>query len=653
MDHLIFTVLTIFVLTSLIALIDVRLRSFWGAEQSALKALLLLFSILSTLYQIAFILHFPLLFSLIDAATVLLCLFFFRPILAQLKEYVHQIFVRPWKEGEKILYVLYLFLGYLFILSIFAVQGLNWDSMIYHLSRSFLYLNEGTIFTPHYSDYRQTVWPMGIDVLTYIFTRQGGSTLGVGFIQYVFYIGTLLAVYQTALRNTNRKTAVTTTFVAASLPVIVYGATTVKTDLPVVFAFLMMWICFNSFQKTRSKSDLFIILLALVFGLGCKTSFLFLGPLSLLAFVGIELFHKSLFKPLTGSKLSWGLLFFLTLWFLFLAQVHLAIYNLMTYGNLMSDNFFIAGEIRTWESLKWTEFIQDFVKHQLTLFDFLLPLSTVNIPFVDTFISFSYNHTIGWITGDTKWVFRYFPHEVWAAFGPFFGVFILWKTYRTGFSKGEAIPLALAWISILWILVVAYKIPIATGPCLRYFEPTFIASLVFLPKIFQSRVLQWHRSIRLCSVALLTFCCLCNYDSPLIVTHPRVVPWYTYAFTDRGFFYTHKYYLDNRLDIYQKLIKEKERASVFVFANIRDWVFPYYQYAPKAKIRLANFDYKKERWTQEDFHRYDLIICNWQRCIKEWDQKKDFEKIWEYSAPTFEPGPWFFPKQAAFYRPKK
>src|SRR3989338_9756344 len=139
MDHLIFTVLTIFVLTSLIALIDVRLRSFWGAEQSALKALLLLFSILSTLYQIAFILHFPLLFSLIDAATVLLCLFFFRPILAQLKEYVHQIFVRPWKEGEKILYVLYLFLGYLFILSIFAVQGLNWDSMIYHLSRSFLY----------------------------------------------------------------------------------------------------------------------------------------------------------------------------------------------------------------------------------------------------------------------------------------------------------------------------------------------------------------------------------------------------------------------------------------------------------------------------------------------------------------------------------
>lgn len=638
---------TIFVFIALIALIDIRLKSFWGSQGSTPKALLLFFSILSTLYQLAFVFHFSFLFSLIDMTAVALCLLFHKPIWIQLKEYADHTLIQVWKEGERSLFLLYLFLAYLFFLSLFAVPGLNWDSMVYHLVRPFLYWNEGTVFTPHYSDMRQAVWPMGIDVLTYVFTRHGGSTTGVGFIQYIFYVGTLLTVYQTARHQTDRRTAVTLTFVAASFPVLVYGATSVKTDLPVTFAFLLMWNGYYHFNQTRNRSNLFLIFLALAFGLGSKTSFLFLGPLSLAAFAGIEIFNRSLLKPLAGGRWSWPSLALWIPWFLFLAQAHLLLYNFLTYGHLTDDGDYsrIAFELRTWESLKWKNFLQDIVKYHLTFFDFLLPLSTVHIPFIDTLISFGYNHSIGKWLGDTTWDYRYFPHEVRAVFGPL-GVLVLWWSYRACFSRTKPLAFALAWLSIAWLFFVAYKIPWG----FRYLEPTFIASLVFLPAIFQSKVMQWHRWVRLYSAAVLAFCCLSNFESPLIAYHPRAVPWYTYAFSDRGFFYRRKYYLDDRMDLYRRLIKTGDR--VFVFAGVSDWVFPFYQYSSGAGVRLGNFDHGEESWAKINFHDYDLVVCHWQNCIQAWDAKKDFEKVWEDSGPKYEPGPRFFEKHMTFYRPK-
>lgn len=626
-------------LICLIAFIDSKLKWFWGKDNSELNALLLLFTILSFLYQVALVLHFPLLFSLIDIACVLLCLVFFKPILIQLKEYGTQLFIQPWKNGERFLYILYPFLAYLFCLSIFAVPGMNWDSMIYHLTRPFLYLNEGSIFTPHYSDGRQVAWPLGADVLTYIFTRHEGNTLGVGFLQYIFYIGIILAVYKTALYQTNSKIATTIALIAASLPVIVYGATTVKNDLSTAFAFLMLWISFDRFHRRRSRSDLFLIFLAMAFGLSCKVTFLILGSLSVLTFIVVEKRNGTLLKPLTGPRFSLLLLLALIPCFIFLTQIHLYIHNIITHGDFGGDHVTTTMCSQTWETFTWTSFIQDVVKYQLVLFDFVLPLSIVNIPFIDTLISFFYNHTIGALTGDKIWHYHYFPEEMRASFGPF-GILILWAIYKTFFTKPKAIAFALTFISMFMFLFVAYKVIFVPVAGLRYLAPTFITSLVFLPAFFQSRILLWRKTICVCCTFLLLFCCLFNYEKPLLSLHPKMIPWYRYAFSDRSFLYHKKYFLDDRMDIYYSLLKPGNK--VFVFSSISGWAFPYYQYKNKANVRLGNYESGKKVWFQVDFQDYNLIVCNTPQCIQDFDQRKGFEKVWETESTS---------KVAAFYQP--
>ncbi|MDO8527721.1 MAG: glycosyltransferase family 39 protein [Deltaproteobacteria bacterium] len=634
------TLATVVVLLSLIALVDSVLQSFT-------KSLLIFFTALSGLYQIGFIFHFPPLFWIMDATAILVCFIFGKRILKQWMKYADSIFIQPWKKGERLLYVFYGFFFYLFFLSIVSVPGLNWDGMVYHLARPFLYLHEGTIFTPHYADARQVAWPMGADVLNYIFMRYGG-TFGVGFFQFLFYIGILLAAYRALLSTTDSKTATTLFFITASIPSLIYSATTEKNDMQTLFAFVMMWISFRDFQKSRKYSDLFFIFLALAFGLACKVTFLFLGPISLLAFYLIEKKNgnsRPLFAqdrpPLAVRMLLW-------LCFLFLMQTHLYIYNFLHLGYLTGDESLAHTAMRTKELSEFVPILGDFIKYQLTMIDFALPFSTIGIPFVDTFLSFLYNHTLGGLAGEPAWYYQYMPDEMRASFGPF-GIFILWGIYRTLFGQSKPLPRALAYISVAWMLFVAYKIPWGPVSGIRYYGPIIIASIFFLPKVYENSLVQYHKCIRIICVLLMTFCCVVNYAKPLIAYHPKAIPWYRYTLSDRGYFYHNKYFMDDRMNVYQKLLKPGDK--VFVFSYTSDWVFPYYQYAGKAKVRLGNYEFGRKTWSQIRFEDYNLIVCNTPECIADWDQRGDFEKVWQNSPPeNVETN--FIEKKAAFYKPK-
>lgn len=633
------TLATVGVIFSLIALVDSFLNSF-------LKSLLLFFTALSGLYQIGFIFNFLSLFWIIDATAILLCFIFGKRILKQWKKYADSLFIQPWKKGERLLYLFYIFFFYLFFLSIISVPGLNWDGMVYHLVRPFLYLNEGTIFTPHYADARQVAWPMGADVLNYVFMRYG-ATFGVGFFQFFFYIGILLAVYQTLLTTTNSKTAMTLLFITASIPTLTYSATTEKTDLQSLFAFIMMWISFSDFQKSRKYSDLFFVFLALAFGLTCKVTFLFLGPLSLLAFYLIER-KAHIARPFfTEDRPPLAVCILLWICFLFLAQTHLYIYNFLHLGYLTGDEILTQLAMRTQESLGFIPILKDFIKYQLTMVDFVLPLTSIGLPFVDTFLSVLYNHTLGHLTGDATWNYQYMPEEMRASFGPF-GIFILWGIYRTLFGQSKPLPRALAYISIAWMLFIAYKIPWGPVSAVRYYSPVIIASILFLPKVYENGLLQYHKSIRVICVLLMVFCSVANYAKPLITYHPKAIPWYRYALSDRGYFYHHKYFMDDRMDVYQKLLNPDDK--VFVFSYTSDWAFPYYQYAGNAKVRLGNYEFGKKAWSQIHFEDYNLIVCNTLECIRVFDQMKDFKKVWQ-NAPIPNKDPDFIEKTAAFYRP--
>ncbi len=94
------------VLAAWVALLDAKLKNFWGEKYSFSKALLLLLSLLSGLYQIAFIFHLTWFFPLINVVGVVICGIFYRAIFGQFKQYAVRL------KNHRTLYPLYPFLVY-------------------------------------------------------------------------------------------------------------------------------------------------------------------------------------------------------------------------------------------------------------------------------------------------------------------------------------------------------------------------------------------------------------------------------------------------------------------------------------------------------------------------------------------------------------
>ncbi|MDP2600391.1 MAG: hypothetical protein Q8P84_06635 [Deltaproteobacteria bacterium] len=627
MTVIFFATATIFVTLSLIALIDSRVRSFP-------KTLLFFFAGLSALYQIAFIFHLPFFFTAIDVVFILLVLFFWRRILVQFKQYFVRLFAIPSREGKWAVYLLYFFLAYLFFLSVFSVPGWDWDSMIFHLSRPFLYLNEKTVFTAHFSDARQTVWPMGGDILFYLFTRHG-STVGVGFISFLGYIGILLAIHNILDKIVSPQKALTLIFVAASFPTLVYSATTVKGDPLAVFAFVMLWIAFKNFHETRKRSDLVMFFLSLAFGLSVKLTFVFAAFFSLIGFAVIELLDRKPLKLQGPPVFSPIGLFFFGLLCLLLSQTHLYIFNLFQFHHPMGPTVMLIS------TMTWKTIFQNFFKYQLELIDFVLPLSSVGIPFIDTAFSWLYNHSIGALTHDTAWHFHYFPQEMNASFGPFGFFLILIGIYWSLFGKTTIFSRVFAWTCMAQILFIVFNYPREEAiSIVRYFSPVFVASLFLLPKIFESPLLKWQKTIRFVSLSLLLFCSLANYAQPLIAYHPKAIPWYRYAFTNRDFLYKEKHFYDNRIDIYKRAVRPEDRILLLGGPNI--WVYPYYQHAPSHRLRLKHFPSLPKEWVGDNLKNYDLVICEGRPCIEKLKITPQLQQIWKSAEDL--------PREAAFYR---
>lgn len=601
-----------FFLVAWIALMDAKLKSFP-------KAVLVLFSLLSGIYQLAFIFYLPWLFQLLNAVGVGIPILFCRPILRQWRGYATALRIPDF-------YPLYLFLIYLLFLSVFSVPGWDWDSMIFHLSRPFLYLNEQTVFTTLFSDPRQVVWPMGGDVLYYLFTQHGGTT-GTGFISFLAYAGILAALWK-------ERRSVPLVYVAASMPALVYTSNTVKGDPLAVFAFLMMWLSFRDFHEKRKRADLYWTMFALAFGLSCKLTGVFAGAFSVIALLAIELLDRRPWQ-LTGPKLHWfGFIPFLLLLFI-LSQAHLYIFNFFEFGHPLGPT---AGLLHP---MTWLVRLQNFFKYHLELADFVIPFSSVGIPFLDTFLSALYNRTVGAWTGDAPWEWHYFPQEMHASFGPFGFFLVVIGIYRTAFGRARLFERFFALTALGSILFIIFSFPRDENiSIVRYFAPGMVASLALLPTIYQSGLLKWKRTIRWTCLGLLLFCSAANYAKPLIAYHPKAIPWYSYAFTNRDLLYKEKHFFDDRIRIFARAVRPDDKILIISKPNV--WMYPYYQYADGAGIRLHNFDDGDSRWLIKNMNHYNLIVCEHKKCIPWMNRHPHFKRIWRSASDL--------PREAAFYR---
>lgn len=106
----------------------------------------------------------------------------------------------------------------------------NWDGMTYNLARVLLFAQQRTLFLTHITTIRQAIFPMGSDILAYIWLRLG-LDYGLGVFSWLSYTAIILGVYALGRQMTPRLPALTGALVVAGLPELVYQATTVKNDV--------------------------------------------------------------------------------------------------------------------------------------------------------------------------------------------------------------------------------------------------------------------------------------------------------------------------------------------------------------------------------------------------------------------------------------
>lgn len=348
---------------------------------------------------------------------------------------------------------------YLYFQSIILLPN-NHDSLVYHLARTLLFLDAGTLFPNTISDYTQACYPIGHDILYYLFLRFDIEK-GTAFFSFFAFSGCILAVYSLVRSRYNRKTAAFSSIIFACLPEMIFLATTPKNDMAVVLFALCSLLAFLQFEKIIKLKHLSVLLLFLTAGISMKATFLaFAVPFAfiLLLWLFKNGLTRSIFELLIKKPLSSTILLIACF---ILSQVWLFIYNSWAWGTWNGPPFFVNGNINQdgflgtaanlcryfFESFHLTQPIEFLVKQtsNVSLVDLIQSIyNTIFLPLFGD-LALAQPFLINWSQTEDTW------------FGPFgFAVAWIGAPAAIFFRKSPV-----KWITILafiFLILVAYKV---------------------------------------------------------------------------------------------------------------------------------------------------------------------------------------------------
>lgn len=193
-----------------------------------------------------------------------------------------------------------LFLLYLFF-QVWLLYPQNFDSLVYHLPRVELFIQENTFFLQSATRYHQLVFPVGADILFYPFLRMN-NPYGLGIFSFTSYLCLGLGCYALGTYVSGSKPAGCLSGLAVmAMPLIVYQATSTKNDILLAAVFLGLILHILTFQKRARAVDWGILMLLLTYGVSLKPLFLAAIPgLFLFALVLLRLWRWNRLRTLLG-----------------------------------------------------------------------------------------------------------------------------------------------------------------------------------------------------------------------------------------------------------------------------------------------------------------------------------------------------------------
>jgi hypothetical protein len=182
-----------------------------------------------------------------------------------------QIVSRFVKKEKLLVFILLPVLIYLALQAFLLPPG-NLDSMVYNLARVLMFKQQGSLFLENYSYFGQPSFPVGVDLLSFLFLRFN-SDFGLGIFSFISYLIIIVGTYSTVSCFYNKKTAVTIAIIIASLTEIVLQATTTKNDIPAAAAAVVIFLAGYNFIISRRPVHLYIVIVGILWGLTIKVYF--------------------------------------------------------------------------------------------------------------------------------------------------------------------------------------------------------------------------------------------------------------------------------------------------------------------------------------------------------------------------------------------
>lgn len=242
-----------------------------SASENLAAAILLGLAILSAALQDLALVHLLKLNAIIDIGVFAVAITRRRSLATGL---VHCLgaYARAWRDTP-VFQTLLTALTLLLLAEAFFLPPVLWDVMTYHLARVMLMLKEGQFFVQHFSDYRQDIHTVGLDMLAALSLRFG-TDYGAGLFGWWSFLALALGVHGLALALTgNRAIARTACLLAATLTMVLLHADIAKNDLILAAVTVVAASALLRFQQSGNWRHAGLAILILLFGVSAKISY--------------------------------------------------------------------------------------------------------------------------------------------------------------------------------------------------------------------------------------------------------------------------------------------------------------------------------------------------------------------------------------------
>lgn len=512
----------------------------------------------------------------------------------------------------------------------FLLPPITQDGLTYHLTRIMMMQSEGSFFLKNFSEYRQDIMPIGYDVLNFLylrfFTDYGLTTFG--FLSYTIILSGIFAVVTKLFSDVQFSKIIC--FMSASLTMFVFHASMTGNDLILAAIAIACFISAHNLLKESGYIHLFILLVALTFGLNAKFTFgVFFLPF--VFFYGILLFNKFRVKLLLAfinkSNVRYIIpliLPFCTIFFICVLLFH----NYSKYGAIMGPRFYLYSLSSTGAG---------FLGPLLNLIRYFF--QAIDLPTALGGNMFTHFHDV--ILGKYKstgvmWP-EYYIVDLSGSLNridisAWYGLLGLPILISIGFTiicgKGLLRIIALSIFISAIILVIQIPWNPFSG---RYFALTFAGGLVcfaFMLKYIKEKSFRVSKYIVICALLISTY----NLSYLAFYANFKNFEELKHHFKNRDFMYS-QFFPAGLLDLFEKKIAPG--SKVLLFAGYDTAIFPLFLRRPDLNITVTGVPhYPYLYWIYTgDIYRETLKLNGKNYDLSKRADFKEVEKLYDIIIP--------------------